>query len=750
MNYVLKTGIALAFTFGLAACGGGGGDSSSPTDNNVPASVNAGTDVSSNEQQEVTLTASGFPSGGSYLWTQTAGPLIDGLPIDTAEAVFTLPIAKTEQTITMQAQYTTPAGDVVSDTVDITVSPVNQAPVAVAQLTNPASSPVPPDVTVVLSGSASTDNDGSIVSYTWQQISGSPSVVPTGGFSSQEFRFVAPNNAVSLVFQLVVTDDEGASSTFDVTVQVDPNLAAVSVDAGADQFVNEQTSATISAIGSPTDGSYFWVQQTGSALSEFPSSEQSVTFSLPSTKLAESYDFRVEYQAPSGQVAHDVVTVNVSPVNKLPVSLIRVIAPDVLPAQPSELVTLDGSGSYDPDADGSISDYTWSQISGPENVVRESIESPDQFTFRTPVRATDQSYTFRLVVTDDESGQGTFDMAVNVLGTSELIKARAGADQNINEFETVQLDGRESYSVISDVSCSWRQLSGPAISIASANSCQARFIAPNVDVATAVILELMASNTQNDTATDTLTVTVNPLNFGTLSDSGATNCYNNSQSISCNDASFPRQDGETGTDAVAVHLDKVGVGLASFDFTKLDENGDELPNTVTDFACVRDNNTGLIWELKTTSTNLPPNTSLRDANNRYTWHYPDGSIGGSEGVQGPALSTCPSTTDCGMSVYVEEVNESLYCGGSNWRVPTARELQSIVNYQQGSANGVLDTALFDDLPSSSLINSLYYFTSQTSADGGGEGSAWVINFVNGNDNAVPKADAVFVRLVRNP
>lgn len=750
MKYVLKTGLAFAFALGLAACGGGGGDSSAPTNNNVPASVNAGANVSSNEQQEVTLTAQGFPAGGSYLWTQTAGPLVSGLPISTAEAVFTLPAVKTEQTITMQAQYTTTAGDVVTDTVDIAVAPVNQAPVAVAQLTNPATSPVPPEVTVVLSGSGSTDSDGSITSYTWQQISGSPSVVPTGGFSSQEFRFVAPTIPTSLVFRLMVTDDENATSTFDVTVQVDPNLAAVTVDAGADQFVNEQTSATISATGTPSGGTYFWVQQTGSALSEFPSSSQNVSFTLPSTKLAESYDFRVEYQAPSGQIAHDLVTVNVNPVNKLPVSLIRIIAPDVLPAQPSEIVTLDGSGSHDPDTDGRIESYTWSQISGPENVVREPIASPDLFSFRTPVRETDQSYTFRLVVTDDEGGQGTFDMAVNVLGTTEVIKARAGADQTVNEFKTVDLDGRESYSIISDVTCSWRQVSGPTISIAGANTCQPRFIAPNVDVATDVILELMASNTRNDTATDTVKVTVKPLNFGQLNDTGATNCYNQTNPISCNDSSFPGQDGETGTDAVAIHLDKVGVGQASFDFTKLDANGDELPNTAATFACVRDNNTGLIWELKTTSSNLPPNTTLRDANNRYTWHYPDGSIGGSEGVSGPARSTCPSTTDCGLSVYVEEVNATLYCGGSNWRVPTARELQSIINYQQGTAVGVLDVSLFDDLPSSSLIGSLYYYTSQTSADGGGEGSAWVIDFVNGNDNAVPKADAVFVRLVRNP
>jgi hypothetical protein len=78
------------------------------------------------------------------------------------------------------------------------------------------------------------------------------------------------------------------------------------------------------------------------------------------------------------------------------------------------------------------------------------------------------------------------------------------------------------------------------------------------------------------------------------------------------------------------------------------------------------------------------------------------------------------------------------------------ELHTLVDYSKDNSTGVLDTNVFGDLPNESLLDHLYYWTSETSADGGGEATAWVINFANGNDNSLPKTQNAFVRLVRNP
>ena len=55
-----------------------------------------------------------------------------------------------------------------------------------------------------------------------------------------------------------------------------------------------------------------------------------------------------------------------------------------------------------------------------------------------------------------------------------------------------------------------------------------------------------------------------------------------------------------------------------------------------------------------------------------------------------------------------------------------------------------------ELPDEALFNHVYYWSSETSADGGGEFTAWVLNFNNGNDNTLPKTSNAYVRLVRMP
>lgn len=739
----------------LTGCGGGdGGDGggSGGGENNTP-SVNAGINQTVNEQLGATLNAVGYPDGGTYSWTQTAGPVMTGFPAATQAVEFVAPTVKTEQTMTFRVEYTTTTGQIVSDKVDVKVLPVNRAPVAIATLKSPTANPVAPDATVILDATDSFDQDadGSIVSYKWAQDESSPVVSQLNGSSSVEFHFIAPQvaNITAFPFTLTVTDDEGESAEYDITVNVDPSLSVVSVAGGADQVVNEEQTVRLSATGDPVGGTFIWTQLSGDSLTNFPVTGAATEFVAPSTKNVKNYEFRVSYESPTGFLAYDQVKVTVNPVNKLPTAIVRVLSPDLLPAAPSVLVTLDGSASTD--ADGSITSYSWSQVSGSSSIEPESSSDPAVYKFRAPVQINPESYVFRLTVTDDEQGQGTFDIEIDIEGTEDLIVANAGSNQIVEEFSTVTLDGEASYSSISTVGCSWRQVSGPTVSFTNPDKCTSTFVAPNVDNATDLIFELTATNSQNDTATDTVTINVTPVALGKIADSGQTLCYDGSQAINCGSSSYPRQDADYGRDNVADHLDKIGTGNNGFDFTKLDENGDELPNDATEFSCVRDNFTGLIWEIKTVSTAGVPNTTLRDSKNTYNWHYPDGSTGGKDGDPAPPQTSCPSATDCGLETYVTEVNDSLYCGAANWRVPTLIELQSLADYSKDSTStGVIETDIFNDLPNSALLGHLYFWSSETSADGGGELTAWSLNFVNGNDNTLPKTTTVYVRLVRKP
>lgn len=91
-------------------------------------------------------------------------------------------------------------------------------------------------------------------------------------------------------------------------------------------------------------------------------------------------------------------------------------------------------------------------------------------------------------------------------------------------------------------------------------------------------------------------VTVVPLN-----DTGQTSCYDSLGAvIAC--PSSGTDDGRYGRDAAASvgQLGKVGVGAAGFDFSKIANDGSVLPanatlgSSTTDWACTRDNVTGLI------------------------------------------------------------------------------------------------------------------------------------------------------------
>lgn len=153
----------------------------------------------------------------------------------------------------------------------------------------------------------------------------------------------------------------------------------------------------------------------------------------------------------------------------------------------------------------------------------------------------------------------------------------------------------------------------------------------------------------------------------------------------------PRQDGATGRDALAARglLEKIGSGPGGFDFTKLDASGAALPTSATDWACVRDNHTKLVWE------NKASDGGLRDHRHRYTWYSTAADAnGGYAGSLGS--NTCGGTLGaaCNTQAYVAALNAAQLCGGSGWRLPKLEELRSIANF--GRVNPSIDVAWFSN------------------------------------------------------
>ena len=185
-------------------------------------------------------------------------------------------------------------------------------------------------------------------------------------------------------------------------------------------------------------------------------------------------------------------------------------------------------------------------------------------------------------------------------------------------------------------------------------------------------------------------------------------------------------------------------GHAGFSFTKLDANGTPLVDQSVDYAatpwsCVKDNVTGLVWEVKTT------NGGLRDKNDRYNWYNTDPTTnGGSNGYADDDGAICygynsaDSSTFCNTQAFTARVNAEGLCGYTDWRVPDINELHSIVH--QGRVNPTIDTNYFPN-----TIPSWFWSSSPYASYSYG---AWILNFNYGYDGSNLRNYGLYVRLVR--
>ncbi|MFT6528821.1 MAG: hypothetical protein ACJAZB_000453 [Psychrosphaera sp.] len=527
-------------------------------------------------------------------------------------------------------------------------------------------------------------------------------------------------------------DNTGGSNTA-------ANIA--SVNAGADKVVLEGLPITLDATVYPEGGNLVWVQTAGPFNEGFPTEgELTVDIVAPSVALDTELVFRAEYTSLDGQVVYDEVKVQVTNVDYPPVAIIKVDDTITQPFNTYEEITISGSDSYD--LDGEVRKYLWTQIDNNNPLTFISDSTSSELLIVAPFVVNITNYTLQLTVTDNMGITGVNTIDIQIAASNSVIAANAGLDQTVDEFTRVDIDASSSVSSVSEVSCLWQQVYPTTTSVVfdDAEQCITSFVAPDVDAQAEYIFAVNVTDTADNVASDQMVVTINPINLGTLHDTGITSCFSDSKEIACNDPDYPNQDADTGRDEISTLLDKSGDGPRSFDFTKLDENGDDLPNDRTEFSCVRDNFTGLIWEVKQPRS-IPEFQNLRGVDNYYSM---DSSLEG--------LTSCPSESNCGQAEFIDNVNESGYCGGANWRLPTYLELLNILDYNDVDKSNLLVSEFFRYTPNSNNGNSehQFYWVSDTSATGGGGFLNWVLDLSTGDDSTILMNKTAYVILVRTP
>lgn len=190
---------------------------------------------------------------------------------------------------------------------------------------------------------------------------------------------------------------------------------------------------------------------------------------------------------------------------------------------------------------------------------------------------------------------------------------------------------------------------------------------------------------------------------GALNDTGADKCGNiTSNDIDCSadGDSVPGglnpagQDASLGRDANN-SLIKAGAGNGGFDFTKLDASGNALADSATEWSCIRDNVTGLIWENKISDGNAVDQTFNALADARHGQRLYNGSASNDPDLNDNTYST-DTRFSGSVSNLIATANADSLCGFTDWRLPTVNELLGIVDFSKSRSTSELTINLDTD------------------------------------------------------
>ncbi|XOV78863.1 MAG: DUF1566 domain-containing protein [Aestuariibacter sp.] len=536
-----------------------------------------------------------------------------------------------------------------------------------------------------------------------------------------------------------------------------PEEDGISVSAGNDITVDESEEVTLTGTASGSESfTYAWTTSNTDITIEHPDTAiADASFTAPVVEIsALTITLTLTATAADETTTSDTLVVTVNPVNANPDADIVVtqderFAVNTFPG--AVALNMDGSASSDSDpitdAENEIVSYQWAQVSGTD-ITEDVTLTEATVSFVTPALTTTETLQFSLTVTDTEGGTNTETVDITVLDVTQTPPV-VEAGQNITsmEGEFVVISGSAT-SLTTDAlpyTFLWQTAAGDVVSFSDDSSAETTAILPELDSDGSATLSLTVTDQFGNSDSDTLTMTIRDLPITLMNDTGLTSVVNGSGLTTEPTLAYAGQDGELGRDRISANsaLEKAGTGEAAFDFTKLNNLGDEVSPSATDWDCVRDNVTGLIWEVKT------DDADLHDLDNTYSWYDEITTTnGGFDGDANGAGTSC-TLTNCNTDEFISQVNSAGLCGFFDWRLPTHDELMSLVHFGH-TTQTYIDETYF---PNTSADNATptWYWTSVPNVDGNSAGAAlssWAIDFSSGNDNFLNKSTAAHIRLVR--
>ena len=430
----------------------------------------------------------------------------------------------------------------------------NDAPFADA---NASPQTAEPGSQITFDASSSTDIDGSIVSYEWAFGDGTTA---TGQSVSHAY-----DTAGSYTATLTVTDDDGASSSDVVNIDVMTSSGELTAEAAANRTTADPGQLVVfDGVGSTAPNgfveSYEWDFGDGTT-----ATGDIVEHSYGSTG---TYTATLTVTSDSGETATDTVEVSVE-ANGAPTTA---ISANRTSAKVDEAVSLDGSGSSD--ADGTIVSYEWAFGDG------TTATGPDATHRYTSAG----EYTVTLATQDNDGATSTDTVTVSI-AENQPPDASATANRTSAKIdEAVSFDGSgSSDSDGSITSYEWAfgdgtTATGPTAThrYGSAGTYNATLSVTDDNGATSTA-EVTVSVAENDPPTADATANrtaVDPDEAVSFDGSGSSD---SDGSITSYEWAFG--DGTTATGPTATH-DFTGLGFYTVDLTVTDEDGASTTDSI--------------------------------------------------------------------------------------------------------------------------------------------------------------------------
>lgn len=346
-------------------------------------------------------------------------------------------------------------------------------------------------------------------------------------------------------------------------------------------------------------------------------------------------------------------------------------------------IQLDGSTSHD--NDGQIKKYRWQQTKGQKVTLLDAQTPIAHFVTPTslPAKLAAQTLSFKLMVTDDRNKSATDTVSIKLIDCSAPRTVNNGICQDPLAVCTSPqvLQGNRCITPSTPLACK-----SPLVAIEGV--CRL----PTVTCTLPQVL-------QNG-------ICALPVTHDKINDTAITSCSDTEHNGNrCPLSNYPGQDAEFGRD---VYFNEDSDGHAGFSFRKIAIDGTVLVNTSKDWQCVQDQVTGLIWEIKSDKP------GLHDQAARLTY---------AEAID-----------------YAKTINTEGLCGAHDWRLPSAAELQMLVDYSVIYPGPAIDQNFFPHTP-----NQPHWTSTAFTND---DNRAWVVYFDDGRVFDDVRSQRYPVRLVR--